>query len=156
MFVRLRVLGQFSLGINVRRKDGKVCTLMMTKRMDTPWGPAQSVEEIGGGILQVSTASHGGLYVPLELYRRMPGGLQQNPYGGGTWFEEDCEWALVALAFPQWFDTRAMWHAVRTVQSFSIPASQYYTAYLWLLNTEAGKKVLAAHLAEEPARLEVA
>lgn len=75
----------------------------MSKRY-TPWGYADSEKEIGGGIISVSTPSHGGLFVPPLVFNTMPAELKCNVYGEGTWFEEDCEWALVALAFPQYFE----------------------------------------------------
>lgn len=75
----------------------------------TPWGPAQSVEEIKPGIVMVSTASHGGWWVSPERMKRFPAALLTTggigaPFegaGGSAWFEEDCAVALVVLAFPE-------------------------------------------------------
>jgi hypothetical protein len=77
--------------------------------VDTPWGQAQHVTEIAPGIVSVSTASHGGIHLSDERIAEMPKALQDFvPFGGkqnglGRWFEEDCDWSVVALAFPQFF-----------------------------------------------------
>lgn len=113
--------------------------------MITPWGPTQQIEQKGGGIIHVSTASHGGLLVPPAMYDAMPAPLRQNAYGGGNWFEEDCEWALVALAFPQHFTGRDLYYAVQTINWYRDPDSQYHAAYLWLTTTDAGRLLLELH-----------
>jgi hypothetical protein len=79
----------------------------------TPWGRPQDVEWITDrstgkttGIAFVSTAGHGGYYVSPELLATMPAnwlGATFNEQGRRGWFEEDCDWSLVALAFPQCF-----------------------------------------------------
>ena len=72
--------------------------------METPWGVAQTVTVIADGIESVSTSSHGGIRLSAERQAQMPErfvGL--NKYGRGCWYEEDCEWALVAVAFPEHF-----------------------------------------------------
>ncbi len=71
---------------------------------ETPWGPAQTMTRIAAGITAVTTSSHGGIRLSVERQARMPAryaGL--NVYGGGLWYEEDCEWCMVALAFPEYF-----------------------------------------------------
>lgn len=73
----------------------------------TPWGAAQSVKPVGDeGILFASTASHGGFYVPDALLDRIP--LANRRWAmkwsaSPNWYEEDCCWAAVALAFPSLF-----------------------------------------------------
>jgi hypothetical protein len=101
-------------------------------KMHTPWGAADHVKPLGNeGILQVDTPSHGGLFVPRELYRKMPAALQCNVYGGGTWFEEDCEWALVALAFPHLFEPRHLAAARETIAAYA-GQTPYAEAAAWL------------------------
>ncbi len=109
---------------------------------NTPWGHADHVKDIGAGILAVTTPSHGGYFVPPELYAQMPPDLRHNPYGKGTWFEEDCEWSLVALAFPQYFNSVAIIAAVDTLTAYSTPGTTYHAAYLWLRDTPAGREIL--------------
>lgn len=71
--------------------------------MYTPWGDSQFVETIAEGIMRVSTASHGGFVLSPERLKAMPERFKLNRYGTGRFFEEDCEWALVVLAFPEEF-----------------------------------------------------
>lgn len=112
----------------------------MPKRFDhiaTPWGVSDYVKTIGdGGILAVSTSSHGGYYVPRELYRQMPEELRCNVYGGGTWFEEDCEWALVVLAFPHLFADEDRSAARETIAAYA-GQEPYARAAAWLARQQA-------------------
>lgn len=65
--------------------------------IDTPWGVSQSVETLVTGMLSVTTAGHGGIFVSAERLADMPQELRVGlpAIGGGMWFEED-----EAAAFP--------------------------------------------------------
>lgn len=97
----------------------------------SPWETIQHVRELAPGIIAVSTASHGGIWInsnrlntmlkefpelcrPTNFYP-----LGQRP-SGYQWFEEDCEWARVALAFPTAFTPEHQYAARRTLR-FSHP-----------------------------------
>lgn len=70
----------------------------------------------------------------------MPAALRCNCYaGGGSWFEEDCEWALVCLAFPYLFTNYQIWLAGRTLAN----SETYKRAAIWLRLDEAGEQVAA-------------
>jgi hypothetical protein len=69
--------------------------------ISTPWGTADLTEQIAPGIWQVSTPGHGGIWVAPELRGRLV--KQETPYSRGGWFEEDCDWAFVAVSFPEHF-----------------------------------------------------
>jgi hypothetical protein len=85
--------------------------------MRTPWGVADSVKHIGQGIKSVSTPSHGGYYVPeSELAKMPPAAL--NTWAGRGWYEEDCDWCLVALSFPNLFEEDAISAAVKTCENW--------------------------------------
>ena len=72
--------------------------------MHTPWGQAQQIKEIGEGILWITTASHGGYYVPPEKVKQMPEHLRNiTPWAGKCWYEEGVDWCMVVLAFPHLF-----------------------------------------------------
>lgn len=82
--------------------------------MNTPWGKAQEVKEIADGITRASTASHGGYRISAERHHAMPDVLRAHePYAGRHWYEEDCDWAVVALAFPDEFKPYDVFQAVR-------------------------------------------
>lgn len=80
----------------------------------SPWGGVQTATEIAPGIWQVSTASHGGLKLSrqrnaaMPVYMRTPGG----------WYEEDCAWALVAVAFPAAFKAADVTAATDTLRNW--------------------------------------
>jgi hypothetical protein len=70
----------------------------------TPWGHPQTTKEIAPGIVHYTTASHGGFYLSPERVAAMPKALREfKPFAGANWYEEDCDWAVVATAFPQFF-----------------------------------------------------
>jgi hypothetical protein len=76
----------------------------------TPWGKADSVVIIAPGIASYSTPSHGGLWLSAERVAGMPRVLREHQTftvwcsrSGGQWYEEDCDWAIVALAYPAYF-----------------------------------------------------
>ncbi len=80
----------------------------MVAPMGTPWGVAQSVTAFGTeGLLRVTTAEHGGFFVPAELLHRIPADhrLWAATWSASEqWYEEDCCWAAVAAAWPDLFD----------------------------------------------------
>lgn len=72
--------------------------------IETPWGASQSAREVAPGIVRYDTASHGGYFVSPERVAEMPEPLRKfQPWAGPNWYEEDCDWCVVALAFPQFF-----------------------------------------------------
>ena len=74
--------------------------------MNTPWGRSQSVKDLGSGVLSVTTASHGGIYVPVDQLKRIPREAQDYAKrwsGSKHWYEEDCAWAHVAVSMPELF-----------------------------------------------------
>jgi hypothetical protein len=62
----------------------------------TPWGKAQTVKTVIPGIISVTTAGHGGIKVAKALNDTIPVIARK----ADGWYEEDCEWAIVALCFP--------------------------------------------------------
>lgn len=65
----------------------------------SPWGAVQNSRQIARGIVEVDTASHGGIHLSPTLNAKVHAAWR-DPKG---WYEEDCEWAIVALTFPQHF-----------------------------------------------------
>ena len=86
---------------------------------ETPWGPAQTSKEIASGIVRHDTASHGGYYVSPERVAEMPKPLRDfKPWAGSNWYEEDCDWCIVALAFPQFFPADSIPAALATLKNY--------------------------------------
>ena len=66
----------------------------------SPWGKVDSAAEIAPGIMSISTPGHGGVKLDRARNAQMPKAVRRK----GGWYEEDCEWALVALVFPDAFE----------------------------------------------------
>lgn len=104
----------------------------------SPWDAIQTQKEVAPGIWSVTTAGHGGYWLSpqrLEEFRKcFPtfGG-----YAGLPWLEEDCDWALAALAFPEAFGAEAVFYAVETVRG---SGAYLVEANAWL-ESFAGKVV---------------
>ncbi len=76
----------------------------------SPWGAIQSVEEPTPGLVFVSTASHGGVWLDAKRLAGMrPALLAPSRFyeAGSPWFEEDCEVLRVVVAYPEAFKTPA-------------------------------------------------
>ncbi|WP_107676216.1 hypothetical protein [Agrobacterium sp. LAD9] len=67
----------------------------------TPWGASQMATVYAEGVTSHMTASHGGFHLSIERNSRIHPALRK----GSPWYEEDAEWAIVALTFPDLFTT---------------------------------------------------
>lgn len=94
---------------------------MRAKQLSTPWGIADYVKDIGNGILRVATPSHGGYYVPGPMRLKMPPAALMTFCGVPGWYEEDCDWAIVALCFPDLFPAEAIPEARAMLAEFGSP-----------------------------------
>src|SRR5271165_6274308 len=72
---------------------------------NSPWGKVDHTEELAPGIWSVSTPGHGGLKLSTQRNGMMPPYMKR----AGGWYEEDCEWSLVALVFPEVFTPLRPW-----------------------------------------------
>lgn len=70
--------------------------------MHTPWGVSQTTKVLAPGIIDVSTAGHGGIHLDEERNALVP------PYMRSVdgWYEEDVDWTIVAAVFPQAFSPK--------------------------------------------------
>ena len=80
----------------------------------TPWGTADSSEKVAKGVMRYDTPSHGGYHLSAsanvlvhEAWRTAKG-----------WYEEDCEWAIVAMTFPTLFSAESLAHAKETAKAY--------------------------------------
>jgi len=83
----------------------------------TPWGPADEVWfQPDTGIVHVDTPDHGGFFVPPALNEQVPAYVKASTWNSsqGTrgWYEEDVDWAWVALCFPEAFERRQIVRAL--------------------------------------------
>lgn len=65
----------------------------------SPWGGVQKATEYGPGVWSVSTASHGGFQLSPERNALVADYWRT----GDGWYEEDCDWSIVAVTFPDLF-----------------------------------------------------
>ncbi len=67
----------------------------------TPWGPSQGATIYAEGVVAHTTARHGG----FKLSRERDTEVDPKLRGDGGWYEEDDQWAIVAITFPELFTT---------------------------------------------------
>lgn len=89
--------------------------------MNTPWGRSQYKEDIAEGITFYATASHGGLKVKCKLNRQIPEYMRCSD----GWYEEDCDWARVAVIFPEHF-VKSYSQALDTFKNWDPEAYEKY------------------------------
>ena len=93
----------------------------MRTGMSSPWGIVQDVEVIADGIVYVSTASHGGIWVSSELLHRIKDEMKDYAAywsGSSQWFEEDCAAQCVVVSFPEYFPAEQVESAWRIVRRY--------------------------------------
>lgn len=97
----------------------------MEKKLKTPWGLSQEVREIAPGIRAVTTSSHGGY--KLDPKRNAQVHVAWRRKGG--WYEEDCEWAIVAYTFRDggFFSAADLDQAVRSLKAWNPDAYTFIT-----------------------------
>ncbi len=79
----------------------------------TPWGGSQMVVIYADGIVAHSTAGHGGFHLSADRNAKIHPLLRK----GTPWYEEDCEWAIVALSFPDLFTGYERAAAEKTIRN---------------------------------------
>lgn len=89
----------------------------------TPWGEPEVFEARGDGILFVATASHGGFHLTPEALALVPEAWRLARHKGHDtlscpWFEQDVDWVLVALTFPDSFPAVALAAAAPVFDAF--------------------------------------
>ena len=90
----------------------------------TPWGESQTQETFGPGVVFHSTASHGGYQLSAERNAKVPLAWRAasfNKLGEAGWYEEDCDWCMVALTFPTLFSVANLLTAERTFRGWIAP-----------------------------------
>ena len=99
----------------------------------SPWGPVQHHHVIAEGIVRVHCAGHGGIILSETRFAQMPACFR-NTFAGGRAYEEDCDWACVAVVFPEHFSSGNVESAFHTLRSYSKNDAAVQT---WLDNCPA-------------------
>lgn len=79
----------------------------------TPWGPSQLATIYAEGIISHMTAGHGGFRLSAERNACVLPTLRKS----ASWYEEDTEWAIVALTFPDLFTAYERKYADETIRN---------------------------------------
>jgi hypothetical protein len=80
----------------------------------TPWGNADHVLEIGEGAWFVSTPSHGGIKLDRKRNAKVHWAWRRT----GGWYEEDVEWAIVAVTFPELYEPENHLHGIKIAKNW--------------------------------------
>ncbi|MFN7092118.1 MAG: DUF7007 domain-containing protein [Allorhizobium sp.] len=88
----------------------RVRTRMSTS---TPWGGSQMAVIYAEGVVAHSTAGHGGFHLSADRNSKVHSLLRKVT----PWYEEDCEWAIVALSFPELFTGYERAAAEKTIRN---------------------------------------
>lgn len=116
----------------------------------TPWGKPDTVTKIAPGLTFYSTPSHGGYWLSPERVAEMPAPLRDfEPWGAfhgpGRFYEEDCDWSVVCLAFPQYFPPDAITAALTTLQHYKAELFADVISYF----EQQGRHVYTIHYADK-------
>lgn len=124
----------------------------------SPWGPVQSHREHLPGIHGCYTPGHGGFWLApdrAEALRTIVQSFAPDwvPFTRSwQWLEEDCDWMVVAIAFPAAFTPTDVTNAIQAIRTRS-----YYKAVPRLLElfwqAPAGRAATDRAVEPEPAEL---
>ena len=117
----------------------------------TPWGKADYVKKYAAGIIWYSTPSHGGFHVCPTKNLQIPEYMRE----AGGWYEEDCDWAIVATIFPAAFlaDKDPAWtlqQARDTLKNWNPKAYEYI---MKLDSDDVVAQILIRALSQDMAKL---
>ena len=104
----------------------------------TPWGKSQLTHRIAKGIILYSTASHGGIHLSekrqKEIKEKFPNFV--NFLGRPAWWEEDCDVALVVVAFKDCFSESSFKKAMEVVSKDNYFATARTSQYWRVITGE--------------------
>jgi len=97
----------------------------------TPWGRAESCISYAEGITFYVTPSHGGFHLSaarMNIVRALFRGFVT--FAGGPWFEEDCDYCVVVLAFQDVFTSTEVSAASAAMRCQNFPRYECVRAWL--------------------------
>lgn len=102
----------------------------MKYNKNSPWGIIDNVDYIADGIDFVSTPSHGGLRLSKDAITLLSEHARGSSKKVGEYyfFEEDCDWALVAFELPHLFRD-SYEAAINILKQYHIPYLYYSKNY---------------------------
>jgi hypothetical protein len=112
---------------------------------NSPWGHVDYSKEYAPGIWLVGTPSHGGFKLSPQRNKKMPACFRLK--GKRGFYEEDCAWSLVALAFPEAFQPKDHEAAISTAKTYYPDEYELFTGTVIPL-AESYKKRQRAFYAE--------
>ncbi|MGQ8633923.1 DUF7007 domain-containing protein [Agrobacterium sp. DKPNP3] len=91
----------------------KLNRIQIRMSASTPWGASQMAVIYADGVIAHSTAGHGGFHLSADRNGKVHPLLRKDC----PWYEEDSEWAIVALSFPELFTGYERSMAERTISN---------------------------------------
>ena len=82
-----------------KRDLAKLHRVQTCMSVSTPWGGSQIAVVYAEGVVAHMTSGHGGFHLSADRNARVHPLLRKDM----PWYEEDCEWAIVAISFPDLF-----------------------------------------------------
>jgi hypothetical protein len=116
---------------------------------NTPWGFAQHTKKYADGIVSYSTAGHGGFRLDAERQAIVDSRLPAfKSFAGRQWYEEDQDWAIVAIMFPECFEPHELRNAVSTVRGSAESERNRGSSRGWIeaqawLESASGSQIMA-------------
>jgi hypothetical protein len=95
----------------------------------TIWGKSQTSRKIVRGITFYATASHGGFKLSKTKNDQVPDYMKKSTHcqdGVNGWYEEDCDWSIVVLFFPELFPEKTYKTALEVIKRFHANAWEQY------------------------------
>lgn len=81
----------------------------------TPWGLSDYKKKYATGIIFYGTPGHGGIHISKKLNEQIHSAWRRV----NGWYEEDCDWAIVAMTFDQFFNGKELEDAERTAKNWN-------------------------------------
>ncbi len=96
-----------------KRDLAKLDRVPVRMSASTPWGASQMAVIYADGVIAHSSAGHGGFHLSADRNGKVHPLLRKDT----PWYEEDSEWAIVALSFPDLFTAYERSMAERTIRN---------------------------------------
>lgn len=96
-----------------KRNLAKLNPVQTRMSVSTPWGGSQMAVVYAEGVVAHTTAGHGGFHLSSDRNAKVHPLLRKDT----LWYEEDCEWAIVAISFPDLFTDCERSMAEKTIRN---------------------------------------